>query len=385
MRAFLPMLFLYGTGLCASMQVGLVGPIANMLRGQFDLTQAQFGLVASLITAAGAICATPAGVWAARLGLKQAVIVGAITIVLGAIVFSQANHVAFLYIGRFLTSFGYLLIVVAAPSWMTHLGDRRTVALAMGLWGTFVPVGIAMGTWISAGLSAWLGWRMAVLGCAIPALVCVIPLMMRANPPREGFNRSLAKGISGVLRDKNAIAIALTFAIFAGTTSATVAFMPTMLMDRLDITLTIAATIIGITTITGNIAGSLLGGILLGRNIQGRLLLLVGLPLMASSIAIIYMAPNLATVIVVLCAFNIGQGIVAGTCFALLPRIAGNNLSMPALQGMLAQFAEIFVVIIPPVSGLIIDDFAWSGAAIAFAFFYLTSMGVAGRRIAIMA
>ncbi|OKH88877.1 CynX/NimT family MFS transporter [Thalassospira sp. TSL5-1] len=385
MRAFLPIVFLYGTGLCASMQVGLVGPIANMLRGQFDLSQAEFGLVASLITAAGALCALPAGIWAARLGLKQAVIAGAVTMALGALVFSQADHVAFLYIGRFLTSIGYLLIVVSAPSWMTHLGDRRVVALAMGLWGTFVPVGIALGTWISAGLSAWLGWRVAVMGCALPGLVFILPLMLRTAPAREGFSRSLTNGIMGVLRDKNALAVSLTFAIFGGTTSATVAFMPAMLMERLDIGLTLAATIIGVTTIIGNIGGSLLGGILLGRNVQGRLLLLIGLPLMAVSIAIIYSASGLITVMIVLCAFNVGQGIVAGTCFALLPRIAGKTLSMPALQGMLAQFAEIFVVIIPPVSGLIIDDFSWSGAAFAFALFYLLAMIIAGKRISIMA
>ena len=385
MRAVLPIVFLYGTGLCASMQVGLVGPIANMLRGQFDLSQAEFGLVASLITAAGAICALPAGIWAARLGLKQAVIAGAVTMVCGALVFSQANHVAFLYIGRFLTSIGYLLIVVAAPSWMTHLGDRRVVALAMGLWGTFVPVGIALGTWISAGLSAWLGWRVAVLGCALPALLFVLPLLLRTPPTREGFGRSLTSGIMGVLRDKNALAVSLTFAIFGGTTSATVAFMPTMLMDQLGISLTMAATLIGVTTIIGNIGGSLLSGVLLGRNVQGRLLLLMALPIMAISIAIIYSAPGLIIVMIVLCAFNMGQGIVAGTCFALLPRIAGKTLSMPALQGMLAQFAEIFVVIIPPVSGLIIDGFAWRGAAIAFALFYMLAMMVAGRRITIMA
>ena len=52
--------------------------------------------------------------------------------------------------------------------------------------------------------------------------------------------------------------------------------------------------------------------------------------------------------ITALIVFNICQGAVAGTCFALLPAIAKEGLSMPALQGMLAQFAEIFVVIVPP-------------------------------------
>ncbi|OSQ39578.1 CynX/NimT family MFS transporter [Thalassospira mesophila] len=380
MRAVFPIIFLYGAGLCASMQVGLIGPIATLLRAQFDLSQAQFGLVASLITAAGAICAIPAGVWAARLGLKQSVLAGGAMMLVGAVVFAQADRIGFLYGGRFLTSIGYLLIVVGAPSWMTHLGSPRVVALAMGIWGTFVPVGIALGTWLSAALSSYFGWQIAVLGCVAPVLVFLAPLVWMKNPPCDEFNRPLTRSIGAVLRNRNAVSVALTFALFAGTTSATVAFMPAMLMDCLHVSLAVAATAIGITTICFNLIGSLAGGFFLGRGVPGRTLLLWALPAMALSIALVYQASSLAMAVIFLASFNTGQGIVAGTCFAILPRIAQIGLPMPALQGMLAQFAEISVVIIPPVAGLIIDDFAWSGAALAFAGFYLLAMIFANRR-----
>ena len=87
------------------------------------------------------------------------------------------------------------------------------------------------------------------------------------------------------------------------------------------------------------------------------------LPMMAVAISTLFVSTHMPLSLTALIIFNIGQGAVAGTCFALLPGIAKGGLSMPALQGMLAQFAEIFVVIVPPVAGAMIDRSGWSGAA----------------------
>ena len=370
---------LYGLGLTASMQVGLVGPIAPDLRAGFDLSQAQFGLVASLITAAGAIFAIPAGVWAAQAGLRRSLFLGGIMMIIGAALFATASSTGMLYVGRLVTSVGYLLIVVGAPSWMTNLGNARTVAMAMSIWGTFIPVGIAMGNWTSAAIVAWLDWRMAVVACTIPVAVLLPALMLLSKPREQSFNRSLTSGISGVLKSRPAMQIALTFAAFAGATSASLAFMPAMMADNLAISIPLAAAIIGITAIAGNIIGSVGAGMALGRDMPGRIMLAIGLPVMAAAIFTLFVSQIITISVLALVLFNIGQGVVAGTCFALLPRIADRNLSMPALQGMLAQFAEISVVIVPPVAGAMIDWANWKGAAFLLAGFYLAGFAISLR------
>ncbi|WP_404425048.1 CynX/NimT family MFS transporter [Thalassospira australica] len=370
---------LYGLGLTASMQVGLIGPIAPDLRAGFELSQAQFGLVASLITAAGALFAIPTGVWASRAGLRRSLFLGGLMMIFGAVIFATAQSTGMLYVGRLVTSVGYLLIVVGAPSWMANLGNPRTVAMAMSIWGTFIPVGIAMGNWTSAAIVAWLDWRMAVVACTIPVAVLLPALMLITKPVESGFNRSLSSGVSGVLKSRPAMQIALTFAAFAGATSAALAFMPAMMADNLAISIPVAAAIIGITAIAGNIIGSVGAGMILGRDVPGRRILAIGLPVMAGAIFTLFVSQNIATSVLALILFNIGQGSVAGTCFALLPRIAGRDLSMPALQGMLAQFAEIFVVIVPPVAGAMIDWASWKGAAFLLAGFYLAGFAISLR------
>lgn len=354
---------LYGLGLTASMQVGLIGPIAPDLRAGFGLSQAEFGLVASLITAAGALTAIPAGVWAARAGLRTSLILGCVMMIIGATIFATADVAVMLYVGRLVTSIGYLLIVVGAPSWMAGFDNPKLVAMAMSIWGTFIPVGIAMGNWVSAAMVVWLDWRMAVAACTLPVVI-LLPLMAAMTPPAPSTTRkSILIGVMGVLKSRAALKVSLTFAAFAGATSAALAFMPAMLADNLDIGIAPAAGIIGTTAIVGNIVGSIGAGMALGRNIAGRAILMLFLPLMALAIATLFISTYVPLSIAVLIVFNISQGAVAGTCFALLPGIAKGGLSMPALQGMLAQFAEIFVVIVPPITGAMIDHNGWSGAA----------------------
>ena len=354
---------LYGLGLTASMQVGLIGPIAPDLRAGFGLSQAEFGLVASLITAAGALTAIPTGVWAARAGLRKSLVLGCLMMILGATIFATADVAVMLYVGRVVTSIGYLLIVVGAPSWMAGFENPKIVAMAMSIWGTFIPVGIAMGNWVSAAVLVWLDWRLAVVACTVPVVI-LLPLLAVMTPPATSTPRkSLLVGVMGVLKSRAALRVALTFSAFAGATSAALAFMPAMLADNLDIGIAPAAGIIGTTAIVGNIIGSVGAGMALGRNIAGRRILMLFLPMMAVAISTLFVSTHMPLSLTALIIFNIGQGAVAGTCFALLPGIAKGGLSMPALQGMLAQFAEIFVVIVPPVAGAMIDRSGWSGAA----------------------
>ncbi len=361
---------LYGLGLTASMQVGLVGPIAPDLRAGFGLSQAEFGLVASLITAAGALCAIPTGVWAARAGLRKSLVLGCVMMIIGALIFATAQVAALLYVGRIVTSIGYLLIVVGAPSWMAGFNNPKLVAMAMSIWGTFIPVGIAMGNWVSAAMVIWLDWRLAVAACTLPVVILLPFLAFIGKPATSTVRKSLKVGVMGVLKSRSALQVALTFSAFAGATSAALAFMPAMLADNLDIGIALAAGIIGVTAIAGNVIGSIGAGMVLGRQTQGRTILMTFLPMMAIAIAALFSSTNIMLSITCLIIFNIGQGAVAGTCFAMLPGIAKGGLSMPALQGMLAQFAEIFVVIVPPMTGAMIDWNGWTGAAGILGGFY---------------
>ncbi|MHC8494808.1 MFS transporter [Thalassospira sp. SM2505] len=380
MPPILAIVILYGLGLTASMQVGLIGPIAPDLRAGFGLSQAEFGLVASLITAAGALTAIPTGVWAARAGLRKSLVLGCVMMITGAAIFATANITTLLYVGRLVTSIGYLLIVVGAPSWMAGFNNPKLVAMAMSIWGTFIPVGIALGNWVSAAMVVWLDWRLAVGACTLPILILLPLLAMMEKPATPTARKSLSVGVIGVLKSRSALKVALTFSAFAGATSAALAFMPAMMVDNLDIGIALAAGIIGTTAIAGNIVGSIGAGMALGRDISGRTILVIFLPVMATAIGTLFVSDNMMLSLVALIIFNIGQGAVAGTCFALLPGIAKGGLSMPALQGMLAQFAEIFVVIVPPLTGAMIDRNGWIGAAAILAGFYFTGFLISAIR-----
>ena len=55
--------------------------------------------------------------------------------------------------------FGYLLVVVAGPSLMAEAAEPRHHAVALSLWSTFVPAGIALSGIAAATLAASADWR----------------------------------------------------------------------------------------------------------------------------------------------------------------------------------------------------------------------------------
>ena len=67
---------------------------------------------------------------------------------------AAADDAATLLAARALAGIGYLLVVVAGPSLMAAIAEPRHQAVTLSLWGTFVPVGIALAGLATAGL-----WR----------------------------------------------------------------------------------------------------------------------------------------------------------------------------------------------------------------------------------
>jgi hypothetical protein len=70
----------------------------------------------------------------------------------------RRSDAATLLAGRTLAGIGYLLVVVAGPSLMALTAEPRHHAIALSLWGTFVPTGIALAGLVTAAF-ADAGWR----------------------------------------------------------------------------------------------------------------------------------------------------------------------------------------------------------------------------------
>jgi predicted MFS family arabinose efflux permease len=177
-------LLLYAAGLIASSFLGKIAPIGPPLQQDLGLTLAQLGWAVSGITAVAAIFGAGVGVWLARLGARRALTLG-LVILAGAGMLTAAGATADLMIAaRVVEGFGYLLAVVAAPTLIVRQSRGSDQATALAIWGTFVPVGLAISAFAGGAAASVIGWRgwLGLIG-ALPAVAVV--LVMIAIPPDE--------------------------------------------------------------------------------------------------------------------------------------------------------------------------------------------------------
>jgi predicted MFS family arabinose efflux permease len=83
-----------------------------------------------------------------------------------------------LWVGRVAEAAGYLLVVVAAPSHMARSALDADRGLALGLWSTFVPVGLALGAGISGGVVTPFGLQTTLLIWAVLAFMVLAAAFM---------------------------------------------------------------------------------------------------------------------------------------------------------------------------------------------------------------
>src|SRR5204862_1313260 len=111
---------LYGIGIVAAGQLGIVPPLLPQLRHDLDLSLAAAGAAVSVVTLMGALFGLVAGNWCERIGHARALRLGLLVMLAAAAACSLSNSALTLLIARGVAGVGYLLVVVAGPTLMTQ-------------------------------------------------------------------------------------------------------------------------------------------------------------------------------------------------------------------------------------------------------------------------
>ncbi|MGH6903031.1 MAG: MFS transporter, partial [Geminicoccaceae bacterium] len=177
-------LLLYAAGLIASSFLGKIAPIGPPLQQDLGLTLAQLGWAVSGITAVAAIFGAGVGAWLARLGARRALTLGLVILGGAGMLTATGPGADLMILARGVEGFGYLLVVVAAPTLIVRFSRGADQATALAIWGTFIPVGLAISAFAGGATAAAIGWRgwLGVIG-VLPAIA--LPLVLAAVPPDE--------------------------------------------------------------------------------------------------------------------------------------------------------------------------------------------------------
>ena len=345
---------LYALGVLAAGQLGIVPPLVPELQHDLGLSLAVAGTAVSVITLVGAVLGLPAGGWSQRIGHGRALAIGLAIMAVGAALCAAASDAATLLAGRTLAGIGYLLVVVAGPSLMAMTAEPRHQPIALSLWGTFVPTGIALAGLVTAAF-ANAGWR-TIFAVDLVFLAAAVIVAVVAVPNDRSAGRKDERPPPGALT--SSLPLAFAFFCFALLFLALAGLLPAWLVERRGLAPADAGRIAAIATAFG-IPGSLLAGSLMRAGVSAGRLAAIGLLGSMALAALCFTAlPLSLTVVGFALSFAIG-GLVPAATFASVPQVAASPRAIGPINGLVAQAGSLGSLAGPPLLAVWVDWTSW--------------------------
>jgi MFS transporter, Spinster family, sphingosine-1-phosphate transporter len=145
---------------------------APLIKKEFDLSDAQIGLLASAFLLVYAVAALPFGYWADR-GVRRTVVGIGVTIWSLATLFTGfARNFFELFVSRAVLGIGEASYYPAGTSLMSDYFPKNQRGRVMSIWGAGSTLGIAIGFAGGGYIADKFGWRDAFFFAAVSGLRC---------------------------------------------------------------------------------------------------------------------------------------------------------------------------------------------------------------------
>ena len=355
------------SGIVAAIQVGKVPPLIAQLQLDLEMSLVSAGWLASLFNLTGAFLGIFGGAVADKFGPRRVLIAGLGGFATAGFLGALAEHGAWLLVCRTIESIMMLACTVSAPRFIVAAASNQHRNLAMGAWGSFMPIGMAIALICSPVIAATFSWQGVWLTSAGLAFACMIAVGIMTSPRRwqqisdPGETISWRQLGQAVMRS-GPLLMGSCFALYALQFFAVATWLPTYLIEKLLFSPHQA----GFTTACAlfcNALGNLLAAALLHHNVRRFWLLIIAYTLMLfCSLGIfaplidVFWKPPLAF------AFNFFGGLLPAACLAGTADHAPQPAMIGTVNGVVVQGAAIGSLAGPPAMAVMINGFdGWAG------------------------
>lgn len=379
MRARTRIFVYYLCGVFAAAQLGKLAALAPLISRDLHLGLAAMAALTSLLEVCGALLGGAAGRHLPRLGLQRSLAVAMLCLALGSAGAALAQDMPMAAVARLIESMGYLVTVVAAPVLIALAAPAHRQAAAMTLWGTFVPVGMAVGAAAyayAAGLSDW-RWAQGLSVLAGLALGASLVGMQAAAPPAAspaGFEKKQHTGATLWM-------LVAAFGVYAISEVGQLALMPSLLKEA-GMSLPEAGTWTALAALANVPAGVIGARLMRHEALVGRALVLCLLATGALFPLVYQLGASPLRLVVMAILVNLVSGVFASLVFALLPRVAGSAERLSLASGRLTQFGASGALLGPPLIGSVVEHWGWQAAGWASLGLSIVAAGLVLRAVA---
>ncbi|MDE0045348.1 MAG: MFS transporter [bacterium] len=340
-------------GYIVGMQVGKVPPALPMLQAELDLSRVIAGLVASSFYGIGAVFGVACGLLIDRSGARRMIVAGGAVMALASLAGGYAGNGTLLLATRIVEGFGFATITVAAPKLIIAAASTGMRRFALGVWGTYMPIGMALSLLIATALLGSIGWRGLWFLNAGLIVLFLLAFSWRTTPVLWQAPSSIGAagddaGIRTTLSRPGPWLFGVCFVLFSIQWLAVMTWLPTFLIETQGRSLASAALftafIVSVTAL-----GAVAGATLMHRGAERWLLIGLAHVVMGICAATLF-APFTADAakIPLALAFALAGGLLPAACLEGGAAHAPSHKQVATASGFVAQGAALGSVLGPP-------------------------------------
>ena len=256
------------------------------------------GTVASSYSVAAMVLAVAVGLFVSTVGAVTGVFTGLLLTGFAGVAGATASGYTQLIGGRIAEGIGYILLAISIPVLIAGVTTEKSRPMAMGIWGTFIPGGVALSMLVALIVqNGWADeWRPLWWFTCLLAVVCVVLMaffvlpvlksqrLLTASTAAAGAKTALYSSVF----ERDPLLLAVCFMLYSMLFVTLVTYLPTVLVETSDTQLQ-TATQITVFVVLANIIGNLTGGWLIGNGVQLKTLLTAALTCASLSAAAVFL------------------------------------------------------------------------------------------------
>jgi MFS family permease len=343
-----PLAAILAAGVVVSLNVGKLPPALPMLRAEFGLDLVAASLLVSFFQLAGMLLGLFGGMLADRFGPRRVMRGGLVLAAAGAALGALSTSAAVLLVSRAVESGGFILAVLPGPALLARHVPAVRLRGVMGLWSTYMPVGMALGLVLSPLAYQAVGWRPVWWAIAAASLGMAALLGPVVSPDPRGRVPDGALALVRVtLGSPRPWVLAAAFGCYAAQWMGVFSFLPTLYTEA-GVPLTVA----GLLTAAGvaiNVVGNLSSGLLLQRGVSRPALIAVSaLAMMLGAWLCFGSAAPFSVRYAGVLVFSAFGGLIPGTLFATTAAYAPHPRAVSTTTGLMQQGSTLGQFLSPP-------------------------------------
>jgi sugar porter (SP) family MFS transporter len=171
-------------GLLFGYDTGIIASALLFIKGDFDLSGFEQGLVVSAVPVGAIFGAAIAGQSADKLGRRRTIVAAAVVFIIGALASAAASGLAVLVIARVLLGVAVGLASANAPVYISEVAPPEERGRLVSYFQLSVTVGILVAYLVGLAFSGIDGWRWMLGLGAVPALALGIGMLQMPQSPR---------------------------------------------------------------------------------------------------------------------------------------------------------------------------------------------------------